>query len=99
MITAIPTADGTWERILDEVFIKDGSVGAVEGTITVDSPRGRLTSKIHFAVDGHGLPMSIPLAPGQAGDNPPLLPLLDAIAVERERRGRIVVERCFNRLR
>ena len=50
--------------------------------------RGGLTSKIHLAVVGRGLPMSIILTPGQAGDNPQLLPLLDQIAVGREGPGR-----------
>src|ERR1700722_10068074 len=31
------TADGTWQRILDEVIVKDDSVGAVEWVISVDS--------------------------------------------------------------
>jgi hypothetical protein len=47
-----------------------------------------LTSKIHLAVDGRGLPMSVILTPGQAGDNPQLLPLLDQIAVHRDGPGR-----------
>jgi transposase len=47
-----------------------------------------LTSKIHLAVDGRGLPMSVILTPGQAGDNPQLLPLLDQINVGRAGRGR-----------
>jgi transposase len=47
-----------------------------------------LTSKIHLAVDGRGLPMSILLTPGQSGDNPHLLPLLDQIHVHRDGPGR-----------
>ena len=116
------TADGTWERILDEVIVKDDAVGNVEWTFSIDSSsvrppalrrgpekggcttwwvealavegealgrsRGGLTSKIHLAVDGRGLPMSVILTPGQAGDNPQLLPLLDQINVSREGRGR-----------
>jgi len=35
------TADGTWQRILDEVIVKDDSVGAVEWTISVDSSNVR----------------------------------------------------------
>src|SRR5690606_15520376 len=38
--------------------------------------RGGLTTKIHLATDGRGLPMSVILTPGQAGDNPQLVPLL-----------------------
>jgi transposase len=47
-----------------------------------------LTSKIHLAVDGRGLPMSVILTAGQAGDNPQLLPLLDQIGVGRDGPGR-----------
>jgi len=47
-----------------------------------------LTSKIHLAVDGRGLPMSVILTPGQAGDNPQLLPLLDQVGVGRDGPGR-----------
>ena len=45
--------------------------------------RGGLTCKVHLAVDGRGRPLSVRLTPGQAGDNPQLLPLLDAIRVPR----------------
>jgi transposase len=43
--------------------------------------RGGLSTKIHLAVDGRGRPLSVLLTPGQAGDNPQLLNLLDAIRV------------------
>jgi hypothetical protein len=41
---------------------------AVEGE-GLGRSRGGLTSKIHLAVDGRGLPMSVLVTPGQAGDN------------------------------
>jgi transposase len=41
-----------------------------------------------FAVDGRGLPLSVILTPGQDGDNPQLLPLLDQIRVPRPGPGR-----------
>jgi hypothetical protein len=44
--------------------------------------------KVHLVVDGRGLPMSIVLIPGEAGDNPQLLPLLDQINVGRDGPGR-----------
>lgn len=31
------TADGTWERILDDVIVKDDAVGNVEWTFSIDS--------------------------------------------------------------
>lgn len=43
--------------------------------------RGGLSTKIHLAVDGRGRPLSLLLTPGQAGDNPQLLNLLDSISV------------------
>jgi len=39
-------------------------------------------------VDGRGLPLSVIIGPGQGGDNPQLLPLLDAIRVPRTGPGR-----------
>lgn len=50
--------------------------------------RGGLSSKIHLATDGRGLPMSVVLTGGQAGDNPHLLPVLKAIRVPRDGPGR-----------
>jgi transposase len=60
---------------------------AVDGE-ALGRSRSGLTSKIHLAVDGRGLPMSIILTAGQAGDNPQLLPLLDQINVGRDGPGR-----------
>jgi transposase len=76
--------------------------------------RGGLSAKVHLAVDGRGLPMCVVLAPGQAGDSPQLVPLLDEISVAMPGPGgrggrsptfdpqlykrRKPVERCFNRL-
>jgi transposase len=42
-----------------------------------------LSTKIHLAVDGLGRPLSILLTPGQAGDNPQLLSLLDHISIHQ----------------
>ncbi|WP_425470665.1 IS5 family transposase [Saccharothrix australiensis] len=110
------TADGTWQRILDRVIVKDDSVGGLEWIVSVDSSvvrahqhaagarkkgdappgskpavageglgrsRGGLSTRIHIAVDGRGLPMRVLITPGQAGDNPRLPPLLDGIRVAR----------------
>src|SRR3954454_6778392 len=117
------TADGTWDRVLAEVVVKDDSIGVVEWTFSVDSSsvrahqhaagarkkrgcttgwvedlaidgealgrsRGGLTTKLHLAVDGRGLPMAVGLTAGQAGDNPHLLPLLDQVSVGRNGPGR-----------
>lgn len=47
-----------------------------------------MSTKIHLAVDGRDRPLSILLTPGQAGDNPQLLNLLDAISLNAPGRGR-----------
>ncbi len=58
---------------------------------------------MHLAVDGRGLPMAIGLTAGQAGDNPQLLPLLDAVSVARtgpgrprRRPDRVVADRAYS---
>jgi transposase len=56
------------------------AVGAHDGE-AIGRPRGGLSTKIHLAVDGRGRPLAVLLTPGQAGDNPQLLPLLDTIRV------------------
>lgn len=50
--------------------------------------RGGLNTKIHLATDGRGLPMSVVLTGGQAGDDPQLLPVLEGIRVARNGPGR-----------
>jgi transposase len=132
------TADGTWDRILDHVVVKDDAVGRVEWVFSVDSsvvrahqhaagarkmggarptgwrplplrakdsggPGGGLTSKIHLAVDGRGLPMSILVTPGQARANPELLPLLDEVSVRppgpgrpRHRPRRVIADKAYS---
>ena len=42
--------------------------------------RGGLTTKVHALVDSGIHPVVVQLSPGQAGDNPRLVPLLDALA-------------------
>jgi transposase len=63
------------------------TVAAQDGE-AIGRSRGGLTTKIHLAVDGRGRPLSILLTPGQAGDNPHLLPLLNAIRVKAPGPGR-----------
>ncbi|WP_165960226.1 transposase [Actinocrispum wychmicini] len=55
---------------------------AVQGEGLGRSPGG-LSTKIHLAVDGRGLPTRAIVTPGQAGDNPQLPSLLDGIRVRR----------------
>ncbi len=47
-----------------------------------------MSTKIHLAVDGRGLPLSMTVTAGQAGDNPQLVPVLDQISVRRDGPGR-----------
>ncbi|MEU4473112.1 IS5 family transposase [Micromonospora sp. NPDC023888] len=61
--------------------------GARDGE-AIGRSRGGLSTKIHLAVDGRGRPLSLLLTPGQAGDNPQLLTLLDAIRVNEPGPGR-----------
>src|SRR5262245_28907344 len=71
---------------------KGGCGPAVEALVVegegLGRSRGGLSTKIHLAVDGRGLPMRVIVTPGQAGDNPQLLPLLDGIRVSRVGPGR-----------
>ena len=64
-----------------------GCVGAVPGE-ALGRSRGGLTCKVHLAADGRGRPLAVRLTGGHAGDNPVLLPLLDAIRVPTGRPGR-----------
>lgn len=50
--------------------------------------RGGLTTKTHTLVDGKGRPLVIAVTPGQAGDSPQLVRLLDELTVDRPGRGR-----------
>jgi transposase len=75
---------------------------AVEGE-GLGRSRGGLTSKIHLAVDGRGLPMSVLVTPGQGGDNPELLRLLDQVHVRpigggraRRRPWRVIADKAYS---
>jgi putative transposase len=45
--------------------------------------RGGLSTKLHHLVDGRGPPLVIAVAPGQSGDAPMLIPLLEQLRVQR----------------
>jgi len=45
--------------------------------------RGGLTTKIHTISEGRGRNLASRITPGQAGDSPQLIPLLDAVNVPR----------------
>jgi transposase len=71
---------------------KGGCSPAVEALAVageaIGRSRGGLSTKVHLAVDGRGLPMRVILTPGQDGDNPQLLPLLGGLRVARPGPGR-----------
>jgi transposase len=50
--------------------------------------RGGLSTKVHAAVDGRGRPLAVLVSPGQGGDAPMGVPLLNAIRVPRIGAGR-----------
>ena len=65
--------------------------------------RGGLTSKAHLAVEGRGRPLAVLLSAGQAGDNPQLEPLLEAIRVPtggpgrpRKRPDHLVADKAYS---
>lgn len=45
--------------------------------------RGGLSTKLHHLVDGHGLPLVIVVTPGQSGDSPMLIPMLEHPRIAR----------------
>lgn len=58
--------------------------------------RGGLTTKIHALVDGHTRPITMLLTPGQAGDNPELGPLLDALPGWWPHRFRLLGDKAYS---
>lgn len=65
--------------------------------------RGGFSTKLHICCDGRGLPLTVALTPGQAGDNPQLLGLLDEIRVPtpgpgrpRQRPDRVIADKSYS---
>jgi transposase len=54
----------------------------------VGRSRGGLTTKIHLASEGNCRPLAILITPGQWGDAPQLIPVLDRIRIPRPDGGR-----------
>jgi transposase len=69
-------------RCVDSTSVKvhkDGSNPAAgQESQSLGRSKGGLTTKIHVSVDGHGLPVAITLTPGQSGDAPEAIQLLEA---------------------
>lgn len=60
--------------------------------------RGGWTTKIHTLTDAHTCPVTVLLTPGQAGDNPQLIPLLDAHARRHRGRVQILADKAYSHL-
>jgi len=62
--------------------------------------RGGLSTKIHTLTDQRTCPVTVILTPGQAGDNPQLVPLLDLHRQQqlggRGRRFRVLADRAYS---
>ena len=58
--------------------------------------RGGLTTKIHTLTDERTAPVTMILTPGQAGDNPQLVPLLDAHARQERTRFRLLADKAYS---
>src|SRR5438067_304158 len=58
--------------------------------------RGGLTTKIHTLTDEQAAPVAMILTPGQAGDNPQLVPLLDARARAERGRFRLLADKAYS---
>ncbi|WP_055572501.1 IS5 family transposase [Streptomyces prasinopilosus] len=120
------SADGTWDRILQDVLADADGEGRIDWSMaSVDSTscrahqhaagaprrsprvpkrrsiprqhrpdeglgrsRGGLTCKIHLVGEGGLRPLALLITPGQWGDSPQLIPLLERIRVKRPDGGR-----------
>lgn len=58
--------------------------------------RGGLTTKIHALTDPACAPVTMLLTPGQAGDNPQLLPLLEAHKIQDVRQFRLLADKAYS---
>jgi len=58
--------------------------------------RGGLTTKIHALVDGGVRPVALLLSPGQAGDNPRLVPLLGTLAQAGHRPAHLLGDKAYS---
>ena len=59
--------------------------------------RGGLTTKVHALSDPTYTPVMAPLTAGQAGDNPMLAPLLQALAESRHHQGfRLLADKAYS---
>ncbi len=84
------------------------------GREAIGRSRGGLTTKIHLAADLRCRPVARLTSPGQHGDSPRFIPLMEAISIRRRGKGRprrrpgrtmadkaysAAAERCFSKLK
>jgi len=58
--------------------------------------RGGLTTKVHALADAGIRPVALLLSAGQAGDNPRLVPLLDALARSGHRPAHLLADKAYS---
>jgi putative transposase len=58
--------------------------------------RGGLTTKIHALMDSTIRPVTVLLSPGQAADNPRLVPLLDTLARAGHRPAHLLADKAYS---
>ena len=92
-------ADGDTDRVENAV----ADVVAEPAGHALGRSRGGFSTKLHLSCDGRGLPLTVALTPGQAGDNPQLLGLLDEIRVPtpgpgrpRQRPDRVIADKAYS---
>jgi len=83
-----PPARGRGPQKGDRPEDESDDPAAVARREALGRSRGGLTTKIHLAVDGRGLPLSIVLSTGNTADCTVLPAVLDAIRVPRAGAGR-----------
>jgi len=66
----------------------DKNLAAGPGREALGRSRGGLSTKIHLAADRRCRPVTRILTPGQHGDCPQLIPLLEAVRIARRGKGR-----------
>jgi putative transposase len=62
----------------------------------VGRSRGGLTTKVHALITAGVKPVAVLLSPGQAGDNPHLMPLLDVLAQTGHRPEHLLADKAYS---
>lgn len=65
-----------------------GARGEADGREALGRSRGGLTSKVHPPADDRARPLTWQTSPGQRGDSPVFIPVLDGLRIQRRGPGR-----------